>query len=234
MRHPLDEGGFSRARAGVAYAALRPRLQGRPSIGSWLSYGLGSENSQPAGFRRGQRRHDPARRVGEFTAARFLPARHQGSMFDAFSGGEPIGNVTPAEARDAPAREARFRRRRPTARFSARSAATSPRSRPRSATTKPRSRCSRPCPELTDLRGETRGHAAALRLRFARQTQGAICAAVSARAPAGRARRALRGSQVRARHPQRRAVGSARRPREEARAKCVRRRSADRRAAHAI
>ena len=37
-------------------------VQGRPSMGAWVSYGLGSENQQPARLHRPQRRPDPARR----------------------------------------------------------------------------------------------------------------------------------------------------------------------------
>ena len=37
-------------------------LQGRPSQGAWVTYGLGSECREPARLRRAQRRPDPARR----------------------------------------------------------------------------------------------------------------------------------------------------------------------------
>jgi hypothetical protein len=71
-------------------------LQGRPSLGSWLSYGLGSANANLPGYAVVSGGMIPLGGVENFSAG-FLPATHQGSMFDAFSGGEPIGNVTPAE-----------------------------------------------------------------------------------------------------------------------------------------
>lgn len=71
-------------------------LQGRPSLGSWLSYGLGSSNANLPAYAVISGGMIPLGGVENFSAG-FLPAIHQGSMFDAFSGGEPIGNVTPAE-----------------------------------------------------------------------------------------------------------------------------------------
>jgi hypothetical protein len=71
-------------------------LQGRPSLGSWLSYGLGSENSNLPGYAVVSGGMIPLGGVENFSSA-FLPAAHQGSMFDAFSGNEAIGNITPPE-----------------------------------------------------------------------------------------------------------------------------------------
>ncbi len=71
-------------------------LQGRPSLGSWLSYGLGSSNANLPSYAVISGGMIPLGGVENFSSG-FLPATHQGSMFDAFSGGEPIGNVTPAE-----------------------------------------------------------------------------------------------------------------------------------------
>ncbi len=71
-------------------------LQGRPSMGSWLSYGLGSSNANLPAYAVVCGGMIPLGGVENFSSA-FLPAVHQGSMFDAFSGGEPIGNITPAE-----------------------------------------------------------------------------------------------------------------------------------------
>ena len=53
---------------------------GRPSLGSWMSYGLGSANSRPAGLRvliSGQGQH-AARGTSAAGAAGFLPSEHQG------------------------------------------------------------------------------------------------------------------------------------------------------------
>src|SRR5204862_4583359 len=71
-------------------------LQGRPSVGSWLSYGLGSENSNLPGYAVVSGGMIPLGGVENFSSA-FLPAVHQGSMFDAFSGNEAFVNVKPAE-----------------------------------------------------------------------------------------------------------------------------------------
>jgi hypothetical protein len=71
-------------------------LQGRPSMGAWLSYGLGSSNRNLPAFAIVNGGMMPLGGVENFSNG-FLPATHQGSMFDAFSGGEPISNITPAQ-----------------------------------------------------------------------------------------------------------------------------------------
>lgn len=71
-------------------------LQGRPSLGSWLSYGLGSGNTNLPSYAVISGGMIPLGGVENFSAG-FLPAIHQGSMFDSFSGGEPIGNITAVE-----------------------------------------------------------------------------------------------------------------------------------------
>ena len=71
-------------------------LQGRPSMGSWLSYGLGTGNANLPAYAVVSGGMIPLGGVENFSSG-FLPATHQGSMFDAFSGGEPIGNITAAE-----------------------------------------------------------------------------------------------------------------------------------------
>ena len=40
--------------------------QGRPSMGAWIGYGLGSENQEPARLHRAERRPDSARRARQF------------------------------------------------------------------------------------------------------------------------------------------------------------------------
>jgi len=72
-------------------------LQGRPCVGSWLSYGLGTENTNLPGYAVINGGMMPLGGIENFSSA-YLPATHSGSMFDAFSGGEPIGNVTPTDA----------------------------------------------------------------------------------------------------------------------------------------
>ncbi|HEX5176113.1 MAG TPA: DUF1501 domain-containing protein, partial [Chthoniobacteraceae bacterium] len=71
-------------------------LQGRPSIGSWLSYGLGSLNANLPAYAVVSGGMIPLGGVENFSSG-FLPAVHQGSMFDAFSGGEPIANIKGTE-----------------------------------------------------------------------------------------------------------------------------------------
>jgi hypothetical protein len=73
-------------------------LLGRPSLGSWLSYGLGSENSNLPAFVVINGGIIPVSGP-EIYGSAFLPAEHQGSLFDAFSGGEMVGNITPSEPR---------------------------------------------------------------------------------------------------------------------------------------
>lgn len=72
-------------------------LQGRPSLGSWLSYGLGSENSNLPSYAVVSGGMVPLGGVENFGSG-FLPATHQASTFDAFSGGEAIPNITSSEA----------------------------------------------------------------------------------------------------------------------------------------
>lgn len=66
--------------APAEYLSTTGSLQGdRPSLGSWLSYGLGSENRNLPGFvvfKTGETVRPPT------TAAGFLPARHQGISVD--------------------------------------------------------------------------------------------------------------------------------------------------------
>lgn len=74
-------------------------LQGRPSVGSWLSYGLGSENRNLPSYAVVSGGMVPLGGVENFGSG-FLPATHQASTFDAFSGGEPVPNITPRESRN--------------------------------------------------------------------------------------------------------------------------------------
>ncbi|MGI8604755.1 MAG: DUF1501 domain-containing protein [Verrucomicrobiales bacterium] len=70
-------------------------LQGRPGIGAWISYGLGSENANLPGYVVINGGMIPVSGPDIYASA-FLPADHQGSLFDAFSGGEVVSNVTPS------------------------------------------------------------------------------------------------------------------------------------------
>lgn len=70
-------------------------LQGRPSMGAWVTYGLGSENRDLPGFVVVNSGLIPPGGLDNFTSG-FLPANYQASVFR--PAGEPIANITPAEA----------------------------------------------------------------------------------------------------------------------------------------
>jgi hypothetical protein len=69
-------------------------LQGRPSMGAWTCYGLGSENSNLPGFIVLNGGLIPVGGLDNF-AAGFLPGTYQGSVFKA--GPNPVANIAPAE-----------------------------------------------------------------------------------------------------------------------------------------
>jgi hypothetical protein len=69
-------------------------LQGRPSMGAWVGYGLGSENADLPGFVVLNGGLIPPGGLDNFNSG-FLPASYQGSVFKA--GGQPVANVTPTE-----------------------------------------------------------------------------------------------------------------------------------------
>src|SRR5262249_16896292 len=72
-------------------------LQGRPSMGAWIGYGLGSENRNLPGFIVLNGGLIPPGGLDEFNSG-FLPAAYQGSVFRA--GDPPVANIRPLE-RDA-------------------------------------------------------------------------------------------------------------------------------------
>ena len=69
-------------------------LQGRPSMGSWLTYGLGSENQELPGFVVLNGGLIPVGGLDNFGSG-FLPANYQGSILK--PGKRPIENVEPSE-----------------------------------------------------------------------------------------------------------------------------------------
>jgi len=81
---------------GIFQANTGFRQMGFPSMGSWLSYGLGSENDNlPAFVVLPDARGIPNSAGGTFNwSSGFLPARHQGVAFQA-RGGEPVANLKP-------------------------------------------------------------------------------------------------------------------------------------------
>ncbi|MGL4553601.1 MAG: DUF1501 domain-containing protein [Gemmataceae bacterium] len=73
-------------------------LQGRPSMGSWLSYGLGKLNENLPGFVVLNGGLIPPGGLDNFNAG-FLPAAHQGSVFKA--GANPVANIKRLEDTEA-------------------------------------------------------------------------------------------------------------------------------------
>ena len=69
-------------------------LQGRPSIGAWTGYGLGSENSDLPGFVVLNGGLIPPGGLDNFNSG-FLPATYQGSVFKA--GANAVANITRTE-----------------------------------------------------------------------------------------------------------------------------------------
>ncbi|MEM7313035.1 MAG: DUF1501 domain-containing protein [Planctomycetota bacterium] len=70
-------------------------LQGRPSMGAWVTYGLGSHNDELPGFVVLNGGQIPSGGLDNFTSG-FLPAVHQGSLLNAI--GTPLANVHPHES----------------------------------------------------------------------------------------------------------------------------------------
>jgi hypothetical protein len=77
-------------------------LQGRPSMGSWLSYGLGKLNENLPGFVVLNGGLIPPGGLDNFNAG-FLPAAHQGSVFKA--GSNPVANIKRLEGTEAAQRK---------------------------------------------------------------------------------------------------------------------------------
>jgi hypothetical protein len=72
-------------------------LQGRPSLGAWLSYGLGTECKELPGFVVIHGGIIPTGGVENFSSG-FLPAQHQGSIFEAYNAGGLVRNLIPGNA----------------------------------------------------------------------------------------------------------------------------------------
>ncbi len=69
-------------------------LQGRPSMGAWVTYGLGSENRNLPGYVILDGGLIPSGGLDNFNSG-FLPASYQGSIFRA--GERPLANIDPLE-----------------------------------------------------------------------------------------------------------------------------------------
>ena len=72
-------------------------LQGRPSMGAWATYGLGSENENLPGFVVLNGGQIPAGGLDNFSNG-FLPATHRGNLLNVI--GTPLANVKPNEKSD--------------------------------------------------------------------------------------------------------------------------------------
>ena len=70
-------------------------MQGRPSMGSWITYGIGSESENLPGFVVLDNGLIPAGGADNFGSG-FLPAAYQGTLFR--PGSKPIANVEPRES----------------------------------------------------------------------------------------------------------------------------------------
>jgi hypothetical protein len=79
---------------GVLYLHTGSNTAGRPSMGSWATYGLGSENENLPGFVVLSFGVVPCGGLENFSAG-FLPASHQASLLAA--DGVPIDNIVPAD-----------------------------------------------------------------------------------------------------------------------------------------
>lgn len=78
---------------GVLLLTTGHNLAGRPSLGSWMSYGLGTENQNLPGYVVLTFGHVPVGGMEAFGSG-FLPAKHEATLLRAE--GAPIENLTPA------------------------------------------------------------------------------------------------------------------------------------------
>ena len=123
--------------------AHRRGLQGRPSMGAWVTYGLGSECQDLPGFVVLNGGLIPPGGLDNFNSG-FLPATYQGSIFE--PGGD-AGGEHPADSSRAarPAEQARLHARSWIGRSPRGRARRRASNRP-SPTTRWRTACRRPCP----------------------------------------------------------------------------------------
>lgn len=85
---------FSEHTGGNYFLHTGHGVQGRPSMGAWIGYGLGSEGRDLPGFIVLNGGLVPVGGLENFSSG-FLPANHQGSVFDPTGGG--VANVVPTE-----------------------------------------------------------------------------------------------------------------------------------------
>ena len=136
-------------------------VQGRPSMGAWVSYGLGSESKDLPGFIVLNGGLIPPGGLDNFNSG-FLPAAFQGSMFRA--GDPPVANVVPLEKRPTVQRGKLDLLRKLDAGVATGSAAADA-IESAIANYETAFRMQAAVPELMDLKGESDGDEAALRPR---------------------------------------------------------------------
>ena len=85
---------FSEHTNGIYFLHTGHGLQGRPSMGAWATYGLGSENENLPGFVVLDGGLIPPGGLDNFTNG-FLPANYQGAVFH--TGEQPVANVKPPD-----------------------------------------------------------------------------------------------------------------------------------------
>jgi hypothetical protein len=90
--------GFSEHTSANYFLHTGSGLQGRPSMGAWLTYGLGSESQNLPGFVVLNGGLVPPGGLDNFNSG-FLPAAYQGSLFK--PGRQPVANISPPDARPA-------------------------------------------------------------------------------------------------------------------------------------
>ena len=164
-------------------------ISGRPSMGSWLRYGLGSESDNLPGFvvltslgRHGQAQPIAARQWH----SGFLPSRFQGVEFR--SKGDPVLYVNNPARRHTAAAARRGRRRAGAQPTAQRRRATIRKSRRASRSTRWPSACRPACRSLMDLSGEPK---ATLDLYGTQGRRRLVRGELPAGPAAGRARRAF-------------------------------------------
>ena len=152
-------------------------VQGRPSMGAWFGYGLGSECRDLPGFVVLNGGLIPPGGLDNFNSG-FLPATYQGSIFTADN--PPVANIERQEATDRLAAEQAGAAEAARCASGASGWAASMRSNRRSPITSWRIGCRRPCPDLMDIEGRDGGDAAAVRpgcddRRARRRSAGSAC-----------------------------------------------------------
>jgi hypothetical protein len=85
---------FSEHTSGNYFLHTGSGLQGRPSMGAWVGYALGSENEELPGFVVLNGGLIPPGGLDNFNSG-FLPASYQGSIFR--PGNQPVANIRPRE-----------------------------------------------------------------------------------------------------------------------------------------